>query len=279
MSKPTMILGTSISITTKVLLQTGITTTKPTSMVLATGVTTKSTSTSTVLMMTMSSKTTVAAAMATAKVVTHVVKVSTLNNTLSFVPNSLVAAPGSLVQFQFFPMNHSVVQAAFSNPCMPINSVQPAVKGIFSGFMPTNGVITPIFTILINDTQPIWYYCSQGMHCQEGMVGVINPSTTQTITQFAAAAKLVTTNITPGMAAPIVPMNPMAPPAPKINATTIAPTFKPSAMPPSSTAKPGNVSATVPGIVRQTGHAAAGASAWGGAGVAGFLAVIAALTL
>jgi len=67
------------------------------------------------------------------------------------------------------------VQAAFSNPCVPINKVQPAIRGLFSGFMPTNGVITPIFTILINDTLPIWYYCSQGMHCQEGMVGVINP--------------------------------------------------------------------------------------------------------
>jgi len=209
---------------------------------------------------------------------------------------------------------------------VPINSVQPAVKGIFSGFMPTNGVITPIFTILINDTQPIWYYCSQAMHCQAGMVGVINPyvfpcpfpppllsaslltlpppilpslaiplrhshspllplssrvllttpqsATTQSITQFAAAAKLATTNITPGTAAPIVPMNPMAPAAPKLNTTIL-----PSAMPPMSTVKPGNVSATVPGIVRQTANAAAGLSVFSGAGVAGILAAIGMLAL
>lgn len=37
-----------------------------------------------------------------------------------------------------------------------------------------------VFVITINDTNPIWFYCSQGVpavytHCAYGMVGVINP--------------------------------------------------------------------------------------------------------
>jgi hypothetical protein len=34
-----------------------------------------------------------------------------------------------------------------------------------------------MFTITINDTNPIWLYCSQtqGSHCQAGMAMVINP--------------------------------------------------------------------------------------------------------
>lgn len=33
----------------------------------------------------------------------------------------------------------------------------------------------PVFTIPINSTDPIWFYCATGKHCQNGMVGVINP--------------------------------------------------------------------------------------------------------
>ena len=53
----------------------------------------------------------------------------------------------------------------------------PAVNGFFSGFMPVkpDAAMMPSYTIMVNDTKPIWYYCSQGDHCQDGMVGVINP--------------------------------------------------------------------------------------------------------
>ena len=49
----------------------------------------------------------------------------------------------------------------------------------FSGFMPTNAsfaatsnVLT--YTIRVKDTKPMWFYCSQGKHCQGGMVGAVN---------------------------------------------------------------------------------------------------------
>ncbi len=73
--------------------------------------------------------------------------------------------------------NHSVVQSTFDNPCEPIAKNMPGTAGFFSGFMPVseNSSMMPSYSIAINDTKPIWFYCSQGKHCQQGMVGVINP--------------------------------------------------------------------------------------------------------
>lgn len=52
------------------------------------------------------------------------------------------------------------------------------------------------FHVKINDTKPIWYFCSQealGGHCTAGMVGVINPpnGTNHTLAKYKAAAATV----------------------------------------------------------------------------------------
>lgn len=69
--------------------------------------------------------------------------------------------------------------ASFAQPCVPIEQSDPgnATNAFFSGFMPVSdvangGMLT--YTIMVKDAKPIWYYCSQGKHCQAGMVGVIN---------------------------------------------------------------------------------------------------------
>jgi hypothetical protein len=68
-------------------------------------------------------------------------------------------------------MNHSVVQSTFESPC-----VQSGDTALFSGFFPVTGGMGPeSWTVKINDTKPIWLYCSQGPHCQLGMAAVINP--------------------------------------------------------------------------------------------------------
>jgi 1,4-dihydroxy-2-naphthoyl-CoA synthase len=76
--------------------------------------------------------------------------------------------------------NHSVVQSTFDQPCIPIqNMMANKTDAFFSGFMPTNAsfgatsnVLT--YTIRVKDTKPMWFYCSQGKHCQAGMVGAVN---------------------------------------------------------------------------------------------------------
>ncbi|TVY55404.1 putative GPI-anchored cupredoxin [Lachnellula suecica] len=113
---------------------------------------------------------------ALAQTTVHVVKVGSANGSLIFAPNDVKAAVGDMVQFQFAPNNHTVTQSTFDNPCTPISEIQKNVTGIYSGFMPVKATdtTTPTYTIMVNNTTPMWLYCSQGKHCQSGMVMVIN---------------------------------------------------------------------------------------------------------
>lgn len=104
----------------------------------------------------------------------HVVTVGA-NGTTTFTPNNVVAAVGDMVQFQFAGGNHTVTQSTFDQPCEPIAS-NSNITGFYSGFMPVaaGATDTAAFTIAINNTTPIWVYCSQASHCQKGMNLVIN---------------------------------------------------------------------------------------------------------
>ncbi|QSZ32689.1 hypothetical protein DSL72_002268 [Monilinia vaccinii-corymbosi] len=91
---------------------------------------------------------------------------------LTFSPNETKADVNTTLEFQFYPPTHSVAQAAFESPCSDEN---PSV-----------------FSVLVNDTAPIWFYCGFPGHCEEGMVGAVNVPTndnTKTLAQFAAAAE------------------------------------------------------------------------------------------
>ena len=72
--------------------------------------------------------------------------------------------------------NHSVAQSDFAHPCTPISSNQPSVTGFYSGFMPVTEGATQMatYSVYVKDEKPIWFYCSQGPHCQKGMSGAIN---------------------------------------------------------------------------------------------------------
>ena len=106
----------------------------------------------------------------------HVVAVAQ-NSTLTFSPSRLTVAPGEFVQFQFHAGNHTVTQSTFAQPCQPI-AMHSNVTGFHSGFLPVSASLEagmiPTYTIQVNDTKPLWLYCAQGRHCQNGMVMVIN---------------------------------------------------------------------------------------------------------
>jgi plastocyanin len=103
----------------------------------------------------------------------HFVAVANKTGGLVFVPETVTAAEGDTVTFRFWPKNHSVAQSTFAKPCEPMNN------GFFSGYVPTvstEAVANWTFTYEVkNASAPVWFYCSQGKHCQAGMVGVINP--------------------------------------------------------------------------------------------------------
>lgn len=106
---------------------------------------------------------------------THDIKVGNDLKTLEglrYSPNVTTAAVGDTVVFHFFPGQHDVSQGDYNSPCNPLKD------GFYSGFIVPDsgsGEADKIFTIKINNTDPIWLYCSETAHCQNGMVAVINP--------------------------------------------------------------------------------------------------------
>ncbi|EON96969.1 putative extracellular serine-rich protein [Phaeoacremonium minimum UCRPA7] len=136
-----------------------------------------------------------------------VVRVSNSSNALVFQPDNIKATVGQMVQFQFEAGNHTVTQSAFDSPCQPV-SLHSNATGFHSGFQPVaasaaEGMI-PTYTIMVNNTTPMWVYCAQGKHCQAGMVMVINENTaansTRSLANFKELAK-TDTIIVPGSAA------------------------------------------------------------------------------
>ncbi|PMD41889.1 hypothetical protein L207DRAFT_582311 [Hyaloscypha variabilis F] len=118
----------------------------------------------------------------------------------NFLPQETYANVGDVIEFQFYPLNHSVVRASYGNePCVPYEYTTPGQLGFYSGFMPVNQALSnpPSFQVTINDTAPIFFYCSQTDACFQGMVGVINPNATQTFKSQMAYALNATVEFSP----------------------------------------------------------------------------------
>lgn len=106
---------------------------------------------------------------------------------LKFDPDSVTANIGDLLEFHFYSGTggHSVVSSTFSTPCVP------ATDAFFSGYITGNDSGDQTFVVAVNSTDPIWFYCSLGSHCQAGMVGVVNPPSGQSASDYAMAAQSV----------------------------------------------------------------------------------------
>lgn len=128
-------------------------------------------------------------------ILTHVIQVGDANGSLKFYPSELTASPGDMVQFHFWPKSHSVAQSTFADPCQPMPAAAGGTKGFWSGMMPVTAqdTVMPVFSIMVNDTNPIWFYCATGSHCQNGMTGVINAFVSlQSPTYFLLSSSYIT---------------------------------------------------------------------------------------
>ncbi|KAI0003402.1 Cupredoxin [Russula compacta] len=111
---------------------------------------------------------------------------------VQYSPNNVTANVGDVVTFNFMQKNHTVTQSTFANPCSPL------AGGFDSGFVPvsannTNGPF-PQAQFQVTDTNPVWVYCRQTGHCQQGMVFAVNPG--DKFSAFQAAAMGNTTATT-----------------------------------------------------------------------------------
>ncbi|KAG8861947.1 hypothetical protein FRB96_002390 [Tulasnella sp. 330] len=104
------------------------------------------------------------------------------NGQLQFTPNTVTAAAGDFVVFQFEASGHSATQTSFQAPCTALSG------GVNSGFSSVTSATLPTFSYAVKDTNPVWFMCSQVGHCAAGMVFAINPNSTETFAAFQAAA-------------------------------------------------------------------------------------------
>jgi len=97
-----------------------------------------------------------------------------------FEPSTVTAQVGDTVEFHFSGVRHDVVQSTFDSPCSPLSG----------GFVvPPQTSSSKVFTVTVSSTDPQYFYCSVSNHCNTGMVGIINPATGKTQSDFASAAK------------------------------------------------------------------------------------------
>lgn len=54
---------------------------------------------------------------------------------LVFEPATVTASIGDIINFHFYPINHSVAQSSFDDPCQPLTGGTGQIP-IFSGFIP-----------------------------------------------------------------------------------------------------------------------------------------------
>ncbi|TAQ88880.1 hypothetical protein B7494_g2817 [Chlorociboria aeruginascens] len=124
----------------------------------------------------------------------------------TIVPNQLSAAVGDIIEFTFWPLNHSVVRAEYKNSCIPYEDTGGNKQGFFSGFRPTTVGTTDLsnFQVRVNDTAPIFYYCAAPDACiKEGMIGVVNANSTETFDTQLAYAQNSTVMYVPGQYFPV----------------------------------------------------------------------------
>ncbi|KAF8797988.1 hypothetical protein BYT27DRAFT_7343767 [Phlegmacium glaucopus] len=97
---------------------------------------------------------------------THTVIVAPTMGVLRFVPFALNASVGDTIKFMWGADNHTVTKSSSLTPCnktadMPFGSGEQN-----KGF---------VFTQVVNDTNPTFFYCGTPTHCEKGMFGIINP--------------------------------------------------------------------------------------------------------
>lgn len=113
---------------------------------------------------------------------THTIQVGLLDHKMR--PETTEAAVGDIIEFDFYPLNHSIVRAEYGFPCIPYEMTGSGKKGFFSGFNPVGKVLDdpPKYSVRVNDTEPIFFYCSAPGSCITwGMVGGINLNSNMSI--------------------------------------------------------------------------------------------------
>jgi plastocyanin len=107
---------------------------------------------------------------------THTVIVAPTQGVLRYIPFAVNATVGDTIKFMWGANNHTVTKGSALLPC---NRTADAVFA--SGVQDKDFV----FSQVVNDTSPVYFFCGTPGHCQKGMFGIVNPTT-----NFAAATSV-----------------------------------------------------------------------------------------
>jgi len=97
---------------------------------------------------------------------THTVIVAPTQGVLRYVPFAVNASVGDTIKFLWGANNHTVTKSSELALCNK-TSDQPFASGEQNQSF--------VFTQVVNDTNPTFFYCGTPTHCEKGMFGIINP--------------------------------------------------------------------------------------------------------
>jgi plastocyanin len=97
---------------------------------------------------------------------THTVVVAPTQGVLRYVPFVVNASVGDTVKYIWGANNHTVTKSSQLALCNKTGD-KPFASGEQNK--------TFVFTQVVNDTNPTFFYCGTPTHCQKGMFGIINP--------------------------------------------------------------------------------------------------------
>jgi len=98
----------------------------------------------------------------------YTIVVAPTQGVLRYVPPFLTVPVGQTVNYVWNANNHTVTHSSIDHVCNKTETA-PFASGIqLKGFE---------FNVVVNDTDPVFFYCGVPGHCQKGMFGIVNPPT------------------------------------------------------------------------------------------------------
>ncbi|KAJ7632576.1 hypothetical protein FB45DRAFT_990038 [Roridomyces roridus] len=99
---------------------------------------------------------------------THTIVVAPSQGVLRFIPFATNASVGDTLEFHWGANNHTVTKSSQLLPCNKSSAAPVFASGEQNKDF--------VFTQVVNDTNPIFFYCGTVGHCEKGMFGMINPA-------------------------------------------------------------------------------------------------------
>jgi len=98
---------------------------------------------------------------------THTVIVAPTKGVFRMMPFATNASVGDTIEFHWGADQHTVTKSSALLPCNKSDEAPVFASGEQNQSF--------VFTQVVNDTKPTFYYCGTPGHCQKGMFGIINP--------------------------------------------------------------------------------------------------------